>query len=164
MPFSTQPRVNPPAVSSNFPTATSQRLDVPHVDHGLPELLEEGAFSGCEAVDNGDGVSPWSREQLLVTLQKPLPNLKICVVVFVEHVRCYWVEVGSCVWTCWANPFKESSVVSIQWWVWPSSVVEIRKSVAEESASRSTKRMRSWVVHQFIHDYNQFSSLHFINP
>lgn len=139
--------VNPLAISPYLPIVSSQRTNIPHVDHGLPKTIEEVALAVTKSVDDGDRIRPASREQVLVALEEAAVVLQVGEVVVVEAVGSGGIEVGQGGPrpVFWARLAKRFRIGWVQARVCVSShVVEAVKASGERQASSSADCMSTW--------------------
>lgn len=92
-------------IQSNFPVASCQRVNVPHVNHRPNEALKECSLVADKGIDNGNCCSTGCGKQLLVRLKKTLLVLEVPKVVVIKSIWTSWIQVAQIgstpiLWTC----------------------------------------------------------------
>lgn len=139
--------INPLAISPYLPIGSSQWTNISHVDHGLPKAIKEVTLAVSKPVNDGYGVRPASRKQILVALKKPAVVLEVGEVVVVEAVGGGGVEVvqGVPARVFRARLAKRFQIGWVQAWVRVSAdVVEVVKASGEREALSPADCMSTW--------------------
>jgi hypothetical protein len=123
-----------------------QRLDVPHVDHGLREVGEKGVLTPRKQVDDwrGDALRLRRRLELLVRVEEPSVHLQVVVVVLVKGVWRGWVKVvqNRAVAVPRASLGEERPVPGVQGRVRPVRAAEVVEPPCDELALHPAKSVR----------------------
>lgn len=137
--------VDLPTVEPHLPLTPCQWTNIPHVDHRRSKALKEAALVTCVAVDNGGRSG--ARVDLLVRQQKPLPVLKVEVVVAVEGVGGGRVEIveASPVFSVGALILQQGQVGGVQARVWPLRAAVVVEAGGEGLTLRTPEGVGSWV-------------------
>ena len=142
--------IDPFAISSNLPIAPRQRAYIPHIYHGLSKGIKELTLAAGKLVYNGNGVSPSSWKQLLISLQKPSVVLKVCKVVIVKAIWSRGVEIrhNGSISVLRARSLKGLQVCCVDGRIRTAWVVKVVKAMAESSALGAPKCMCTYGIMQ----------------